>query len=70
MLAFEQKLHQYTSLYKCFIPILKCYGVNKDSLLTTSYFLTNQVVSITGSTGYQRKSRVLKVLKLLWFYGQ
>ena len=28
----------YTSLYKCLILILKCYGVNKHYLLTTSYF--------------------------------
>ena len=38
-LSRSEHLHQYTSLYKCgLILILKCYDVNKHSLLTTSYF--------------------------------
>ena len=53
----------YTSvhviIYICLILILKCYGVNKHNLLTTSFLLTNQVVNIAGSTDYQRKSTIV-----------
>ena len=44
MLAFEQKRASTCTSVHVIIQML--YGVNKHSLLTTSYFLTNQVVSI------------------------
>ena len=58
--------HLHVIIHKCLILIFKRYGVNKHNLLTTSYFFDESGCDIAGSTGYQRKSRVLKLLLFLW----
>ena len=63
MLAFEQK-RASTSVHVIIqmLLILKCYGVNKHSLLTTSYFFDE------SSTGYQRNQEFENYCG--FFYGQ
>ena len=67
-LAFERKgASTCTSVYV--ILILKCYGVNKHNLLTTSYFFDESGCEYSWISGYQRKSRVLKSLWFLFLKG-
>ena len=49
----------YTSLYKCLILILKCYGVNKHNLLTTSYFFDE---SGSGINWLSEKIQIFKTI--------
>ena len=61
-LSRSEHLHQYSSLYKCLILILKCYGVNKHNLLTTSYFFDESGCEYSWINWLSDKIKSLKTI--------
>ena len=69
-LSRSKHLHQYTSLYKCLILIIKRYGMNKHNLLTTSYFFDESGCEYSWINWQSEKimdiDHIDIVLSLLW----